>query len=237
MNFIWAALALYAVQWAALSFVADQWTFLLGTSHIAIALLVTGVSLLCGKHTTIVRSVLVLWSIFAWGDVVKFFVWAYTDTHLDTSAPAALVFTAWLLFIVRRKYDVPSGEVSQNNITLLVKRPSGWWDMLKGLVGVPVSSVCIALNQTVWAYRKRSGEFEVFSLTQAVKAKHIVVDTGVPATPEMVMLLNGLAGAPRGAIPCRCVWTIRKVLDLLGGKYAIKSVFDYIPGFYAMRIL
>lgn len=237
MNLIWAALSLYAIQWAALQFVSDQWTFLLGASCLSVALLVTGVSLLCGKASIVARSVLVLWALFAWGDVAKFIVWNYTDTHLDLSVPLALIFSAWLLFLLRRKYGRPSDQISKNNITLLIKRPSGWLDFAKGLFGAPVSSVCICFNQVVWSFRKRTGKFEMFSLSPAVIATHISIDTGIPATPEMVMLLNRLAGVPRGSIPCKCVWTIREVLDLLGGKYAIRSSLDYIPGFYAMRIL
>ena len=237
MSFVGAALALYAAQWVALPLVTDEWTFLLGASCLTTALLVTGVSLLCRESTVLVRSVLVLWALNTWADVAKFAAWNYTDTRLDLSVPLALLFAIWLLFVVRRRYDMPSDRISTNNVTLLIKRPSGWLDFVKGLFGAPVSSVCVCVGQTVWAYRRRSGEFEMFTLAPSIVRDHIAVDTGVGSTPEILAALNSLVGAKRGPLPYKCLWTIRNVLDMIGGKYVVKSWLDYVPGLYAMRVL
>jgi len=237
MNLIWAALSLYAIQWAALPFVSDQWTFLIGMSCLTTALLVSGVSLLCRSSSLSIRSALVLWAISAWADLAKFMVWSYSDTRIDLSVPLALMFVVWLLFLVRRKYNIPNSPISQSNVTLLLKRPYTIPDLVKGLFGAPVPSVCVCINSTVWSFRRRSGMFETSTLTFAIRGSHIAIDTGVPATADMVGMLNSLVGEPRGTIPCKCLWTIRDVLNMIGGKYAIKSWLDYVPGFYVIRVL
>ena len=237
MKFIGLALLSYTAQWVALPFVDDQWTFLLGMSTLPAALLVTGVCRLCVTSSVLIRSVLTLWAIFAWGDVVKFMAWNYFDSHIDTSVPMALVFAAWLMLLVRRRYDRKSDLVRDGYVTLLIKRPDGMLDMVKSLFGAPIPSICVCIGDDVWSFRRRTGTFKLFQINARIRDTHVCVDTGIRATGWERYLLNDLVGTPRGMIPCKCVWVLDDLLPLLGGKYAIRSWFDYIPGIYAMRVL
>jgi len=238
MVLIWIALATYAVQWFALPFIADQWTFLLGAECLTIALLVTGIWRLESGRGLLIRSVLTLWMVGGWGDVVKFVAWGYCGTHLNLSAPMALVFAVWLLAVLNRKYDLSSGRerFDVGNVLLLVKRPESGWDVVKALFGSPAASVCLSAYGKVWAFRRRTGVFELLDLHDPFLARHWAIDTGVPANLDFVRRITAVVGTPRG-FGYKCVWAIRGPLNSLGGKYAIKSWIDYIPGMYIMRIL
>jgi hypothetical protein len=64
---------------------------------------------------------------------------------------------------------------------------------------------------------------------------HVAIDTKTPCNERIIAELEKIVGTNR--LPnCKCVFAIRKVLNLIGGKFAVRS-FDYIPGIYAARIL
>lgn len=237
MKFIWAALGIYAAQWASLPFIDDQWGFVVVSQLVIIALLVTGAFRLLYGESVLVRSVLALWSIGAWGDVASGTAWNYFGMYVDMSASSALVFAVWLIFIVRRKYDTKNDTIYADSVVLLVKRPVTGWDMVKSLFGAPAPSLCVSIGGIVWAFRKRTGVFEMLPMTDRMRASHTAINTGMRSTPDIIAQLGRMVGTPRGIIPCRCVWTIRNVLQQIGGKYAIKSWFDYVPAIYVMRIL
>ena len=229
-------MSLYAVQWAALPFATSQWVFLLGTSYLAIASLVTGISILCAKQIFLIRSVLVLWSLSAWLDVIKFIIWQGYDKEIDLSVPLALIFALWLIFILRRKVMRKSDLIKPQNITLFVLTPKTNWDIVKSLFGAPAPSICIGAEGKVWSFRKKTGRFEVFTPTESFLASHTAIDTGVGITDRVRNKLNTMVGAPRGAA-FKCIWQIRHPLNMLGEKFSIKTWFDYVPSIYLMRIL
>jgi len=236
MRFIWAAMTLYAAQWYALPYLSDQWAFLLGTSYLAVALLVSGIFSLLETRSLFTASILALWSLDAWADFLKFILWNYSDAAIDLSIPLALVFACWMLFIVRRRYTFKNDEFSTENVFLLIKKPENCAETLKSIFGSPAASLCVTAYGKVWSFRHKTNRFEVFDINPSFLAKHLAVNTGKAANLELVKLLTGLVGLPRG-LGYKCIWAIRDPLNSIGGKYSIKSWFDYIPGFYVMRIL
>lgn len=237
MTAIWLALATYLLQWVLLPFVSDEWVFLLGMSCLEVALSATGVALLCKDKPLILRYAIVVWSICAWGDVAKFLLWNISDLRLDLSVPTFLAAGVWFLHIAYRRYDTTSATIHPSQVYVLLKRPTSTWDLVKSMLGSPAASVCICINDSVWAFRRKTGMFEKFALTKTFLDSHVAVSTGQTADVRMTSRLDYLVGTPRGIVPCKCVWRIRDVLNTIGGKFAIKTWLDYVPSFYAMRIL
>lgn len=236
MMLVWAALCMYAVQWIAGPHVDAQWEFLLGTQTLAIASLVSGVAVLTsGKHV-LTRSVMVLWALMAWADFGKFILWNYSDKSIDVSPIIAALFSAWLLHLYQRRYDRDSDTLSANTVMLLFKRPKHLPDLIKSLIGAPTSSICFYIDGKVWSFRKRTKRFECFDATPEFMRGHVAIDTGCRDVDTVSDALDSLTGTPRGAA-CKCVWTIRHVLRMLGARFEIKTWFDYVPSLYMARIL
>lgn len=236
MRFIFAALCLYLFEWVG-AFAGDfKWDFLLGCQLLSVALLVSGVFVLCSLKTLLLRSVLCLWAIAAWVDILKFGLWSISGRSIEASIPIAIIFSLWLTLVLGRRYDRKNDTIKAGNVTILIKRPKGILDVFKSLFGAPAPSICLSVNGRVWSYRKRTSQFETFPLNTVFLASHIAVDTGAVATPELLAQLNSKLGEPRGNA-CKCIWTIQDPLNMLGGKFRIKTWFDYVPSFYIMRIL
>jgi hypothetical protein len=126
--------------------------------------------------------------------------------------------------------------MSKYNVNILFLRPIKNVDVLKAFFGLPVSSVCLVVDGQIWSFKARTGIFECRPYNSAILKTHIIIDTKVTTNHVILEELNKLLGESRTPY-CKCVWTIRRVLNLLGGKFAIKNWFDYIPGIYASKIM
>jgi len=236
MMFVWAAFSLYSIQWIFLPFVENQWEFLFGFQLMMIAFLVSGIANLFSNEKIILRYTVILFAIMAWADYGKYILWTYSDKSIDTSVPIAIVFAVWIIHLQRRKYDRPNDQITTNTVMLLIKKPDGVSEMLKSILGYPTSSLCFYADGRVWSFRKRTNRFESFFLTQSFLEDHVAIDTGHPVNADVINGLENLIGTSRG-IACKCVWTVRRQLNLLGGKFSIKTWLDYIPSLYIARIL
>ena len=226
----------YVLEWVLYDFVPDQWTFLLGSKTILCALVLTALLIYTDKLTLFIRSIIAWLVIDAWCNVVEFAVWQWSNETLNSTWFAALVFFLWLLFVVKRKYHRKIDLVNLENINLLILKPRNHFEVIKGLIGYPCASICIASNNYVWSFRKRSGVFERIPYSPDVLKNHMVIDTKIKATDDVIDSLNSIVGTKR--FPCvKCIFTIRHVLNKIGGKYRIKTWFDYIPGVYFMRVI
>ena len=154
----------------------------------------------------------------------------------DTSSAETILFLIAMVYLIGRDYDVPGGAHNPNKVCIMLLRPRSTFEVIKAFVGLPVSSVCIAANGQVWAFRHKTGRFERMPYNRAWGYSHITIDTGIMPTEKIIAALDASVGSSCG-IGCKCVWTIRHVLALLGGEWNIRTRFDYIPGVYAARII
>ena len=88
----------------------------------------------------------------------------------------------------------------------------------------------------MWSFRHSTGLFSRSIYNPAWLHDHTVVDTGVTVTPEILKELNNVLGVGRFPF-CKCIFALRKVLNLMGGVYKVVSWIDYIPGIYARKLL
>jgi hypothetical protein len=186
------------------------------------------------KESLVTRSLLALTCVYVWEQGLVYLTWQLADRQLDLTVPSLCVFALWLVFILEREYDVESDEINASTVNILFLSPRNTYEVIKGLLGIPVASICIVAGGYVFAYRS-SGKFEKTMYTNLWAKRHIVIDTKVPFQ-SVFSALEQEIGEPRKPYT-KCVWTIRHALNRLGGKYQIKSPLDYIPAFYALRII
>jgi len=233
---ILSIISLVISEWLIIPFIDNQWELTLFIQYILIALLFTYISYLILDRKLLERSIFVLLTLDAWFDVFKFALWQYSNTAIDFSIIGSLMFFCWLLFVIKRQYPEKLDLVNLDNINILILKPKTIFDVIKGLIGYPASSICICANGYVWCFRRKSGVFEKMPYHYQWTESHLVIDTGIKCTQEHKQMLDNLVGTVR--TPCiKCVYVIRCLLNTLGCKYSIKSWFDYIPGIYFMRIL
>jgi len=233
MKYIYLVISLYCAEW--LFYPDAEWEFLLLNKYLIIATLVTAIFVEF-KTSLVNRSVLALLTLSVWADFITFTLKHYGAINTDLSIPLALTFFCWLLYTIKRSYPESINSVNANRVAILVMKPKSEIDVFKSLLGAPVPSICIVSDGYVWSFRRHSGTFEKSIYNDNWLSDHIVVDTGIKVTLEMVKELEKVVG--KKSFPyCKCVWSVRKVLNMLGGKYRVVSWLDYIPGFYALRIL
>jgi len=211
-----------------------EWEFLLGTKYFIIALLVT--ALFAESKTTILnKSVLAILTLSVWCDLITYVLWQSKISNIDLAPLCALMFFVWLGMTVKRAYPNHIDSINGDMVCILVKKPSSQLDVIKSLVGFPAASVCIMSGGYVWSFRKHTGKFEKTLASHIYIENHLVVNTWTKTTPEIIEELEKVLGEKRFPY-CKCVWSIRKVLSLLGGKYKPKF-WDYLPSIYALKII
>lgn len=232
MKYIYLVIALYCSEW--ILYPDAEWEFLLGTKYLIISLLVTGLFIEL-KTSLINRSVLALLVLSAWCDLITYVLWQTGISHTDLSPLCALIFFYWLNLTIHRSYPDHIDSISIYMTCILIKKPTDSFDVFKSLVGFPAASVCILAGGFVWSFRKHTGKFEKTLISHFYLEKHLVVNTLIKTTPEIIAELEKVLGEKRFPY-CKCIWSIRKVLSLLGGKYKPK-LWDYLPSIFALKII
>lgn len=231
MKFVYLAILAYVAEWY-----FSEWEFLLGNKYLIISLLSSALLVESKNLPIYTRSILALITLTAYADLFNFILWHTSNKEIDFSIINALIFFTWLLFTVQRKYPEFVDRLNHDTVNILILRPKTTFDVFKGLVGFPAASICIYAGGFVWTFRKHSGKFERVHPSYLWLDEHLVVNTGIPATPEILNQLESVVGEKR--LPyCKCVYSIRDVLNSLGEKYKIRGWWDYIPGIYALKIL
>jgi len=233
---IYLILVVYLLEWVLYGFIPDQWTFLLGSKILLSALFATALLINTDRLHISVRCIIALITIDSWGNFLEFIIWQLSNESINSTWCAAIIFVLWLLFIVRRKYPEKIDLVNLDNVNILILKPKNTFDIIKGLFGYPAASACILSNGYVWCFRRQSGVFEKTEYRHYWTDTHLVIDTQIKCTDEHKIMLDKLLGISRFPYT-KCIYTIRYILNMLGGKYSIKSWFDYIPGIYFMRIM
>lgn len=221
-----------ALQWL----FPNNWEIILLSQYNIIAILFTYILNLLRNDRLLIRSLFALLALDSWCDVIKFGLWQFSDYAIDLSLLGLICFIAWFIFVLCRQYPYRLDLVNLENVNILILKPKTSFDVLKGLIGLPTASICLLVHGDIWGFRRKLGIFDVMEYHQEWTKSHLVIDTKIRCNSEIANLLVNLLGKKR--FPCiRCVWIIRHVLNAIGGKYAIKSWFDYIPGLYFMRII
>lgn len=230
MNYLFAAILVYLASYA--FHPNAEWEFLLGCSQLVVVLL--SIEFLRVSHSLSVmhRSVAALFAIACALDFAHYVVWVMYDVNI--SGALAVGFFTWLGFLILRPYNIEGEELEYGKVFILVKKPSNWVDHIRALIGVPAASICIRINDTAWSYRHRTGIFEKFDADTL--GGHVLINTGVPASRRITSALNALVGSKRG-IGIKCIWGIRGVLELLGERFKVRTLFDCIPGLYLRKIV
>lgn len=235
MKLFLAIVSVYAIEWSVSPFVADPWAFLLGSKSVLVALLAVGLLQTQRRESLLLRSAIALFALCASADAIKTVAWLYGGLSIDTSPVLAMAAFIWLLHTAQRNYAAPSDAFDPRYVYLLFQRPKSAFDVIKGLFGSPVGSVCLYADGFVWAFRRKTGRFEKSHCLPRLAASHLWINTGRCVTPPMLAELERLISTPRG-IGVKCVWIIRLALRELGTPYSIVRWTDYIPGLYALRI-
>lgn len=236
MKMIPAILGVYTIEWVANPFVADQWSFLLCSKYLLVFLLATQIFNRLDWRNPVLGSMVGLFVLSSFSDFVKIVAWNYWSQRVDTSPWMACLFITWLLYVIERRYPKNSAAFNPLHVHVLLLRPTSPIDVIKGLFGAPFSSVCIYAGGAIWAFRRASGVFEKTEYSPRWLERHVWIDAQQKASQELLSNLEALIGAKRGA-GCKCVWEIRNVLRLLGGKFVVKNWLEFVPGFYALKLL
>lgn len=235
MKLLLAILSVYVVEWIANPFINDQWSFLLCSKTVIVALLAFILLHAMRRESLWLRSAIALFALMSAADAMKLIAWIYVGLPFDPSPFMALISFAWLLHTVRRSYDTPNDTFDPSYVYLLFLRPKTSFDVIKGLFGAPVGSVCLYAGGFVWAFRRKTGCYEKSHCLPRLTASHVWINTNRHVSPQMMAELTSLLGTPRG-IGIKCVWIVRHALKELGAPFAISRWTDYIPGIYALRI-
>lgn len=232
MKYIYLAITLYCAEW--IFYPSAEWEFLLGTKYFIIALVTTGFFVEF-KTTILNRSVLALLALSVWCDLITYVLWQSKISDIDIAPLCALIFFIWLGATIKRAYPDYIDSINGDMVCILIKKPSSSFDVIKSLVGFPAASVCILAGGYVWSFRKHTGKFEKTLSSHVYIDNHLVVNTWKKTTPEIIEELEKVLGEKRSPY-CKCVWSIRKVLSFLGGKYK-PNFWDYLPSIYALKII
>ncbi len=179
------------------------------------------------------RSVIALLCIGSWVDLIGQLVWRVYQ--LDSSMPVFLIFSVWFMLTARRAYDVRGDVVLGDNVFIMLLRPATNWAVCKALFGFPTASVCVYASGNIWSFRAKTGTFDVYPVTDVWLRRHIAINTGVLCADHIQNKLDRLCGSPRWP-GTKCVWILRRFLTSLGPEFSPRW-FDYIPGFYALKLL
>lgn len=232
MKFVYLAVWAYVSEW----FVSGEWEFLLGNKYLIISLLATALLVESKNLPIYTRSILALVTLTAYADLINYILWQVSQKELDFSIINALVFFTWLLFTIKRKYPEFIDRLNHDTVNILVMKPKSTFDVFKGLIGFPAASICIYAGGYVWTFRKHTGKFERVHPSHVWLDEHLIINTFVTTTPEILNALERVVGEKRSPY-CKCIYSVRHVLNMLGEKYEVKKWWDYIPGIYALKIL
>jgi len=214
----------------------QSWPVALGLMYLFASISMQG-WFISAKHENILfRSILALLCIYFWSEWIVYLVWNFSGSRLDITPYAFLALCNWLLYILKREYEIVSHKFNPDNVNILLLKPRSSLEVIKAFLGAPVASVCVAIGGYVWSFRHKSGKFERMPFNNEWLNNHIIIDTGVPSSFRVLDALDKVIGEKRGSC-IKCVWSIRHALNLLGNKYAIKSWLHYVPGIYALRII
>lgn len=231
---IWLIPAIYLIEWWMFVFIQDTWDLLLGTKYLAVSVLAWILVSYSCNDTLFKRSLILLYAIDTTADVIRYISWQSSSKDFDLILHEVFIFIIWFIFIIIRDYEYKSDEINMENINIIAIKPKSNIDVLKGLIGLPASSICIATFDSIWAFNRKTGMFS------ERKYQHyndrIIIDTGIKCTDEILNELNKIVGTKRYPY-IKCIWSIRHVLNMLGTKYSINYWFDYIPGIYLMKII
>lgn len=232
---VWLTLIItvWAIEQVAQPFLspAETWEFALGAKYLSLAAGLQLALSLAGPERLLFRSILALFCIGAWVDVLGHTAWQVYA--FDSTLPVLLIWTAWFIPTLKKPYSFQSTPVRSGNVYIMLLRPRSTWAVCKSLIGFPVASVCLYANGSVWSFRAFTGTFDLYPANERWLRGHIAIDTGYTYTEEIQGVLDNLVGQRRGP-GIKCVWVIRKVLKKLG--YALRWC-DYIPGIFAQRLL
>lgn len=179
------------------------------------------------------RSLIALFCIFSWVDLVGQLVWEVCA--IDLAIPTMLIFSVWFILAAKREYCAAGDIVLGDEVFVMFLRPTTNIETCKALIGFPSSSVCIYANGNIWSFREKTGRFDTYQVNDGWLKKHIAINTKVKCSEQIICQLDRLCGVSR--FPgVKCVWTIREILASLGDKFTPRW-YEYIPGLYAMRII
>ena len=238
MKILAAIFILMIGEWIATPFIpiGISWQFALGAKYLVLSLLWIFALLSTTRERLIVRSIILLFCIDAWADLIIYMAWQGIGNSLDLSLQIFVIYIAFMIHILLREYDIHSDKPNAKNVTILLLKPKSHIELIKSFIGLPVSSVCIVAAGNVWSFRRKSGKYEKSRYNSSWLSNHIAIDTGIECEYATLEELNKIIGEDRYPY-CKCVYSIRHVLNELGGKFAIKTRLDYIPGIYVARII
>lgn len=209
------------------------WYLALDAKYLAVACVLQALLSEIRNKPLAYRSVIALLCIGSWVDLAGQLMWHVC--RFDSSVPVFLIFSLWFVLTARRAYEVRGDIVLGDNVFIMLLRPVTNWDVCKALFGFPTASVCVYARGCIWSFRAKTGTYDVYPVTDAWLRRHIALNTGVLCTDDLQYQLDRLCGTSRWP-GVKCVWVLRKFLKNLGAEYAPRW-FDYVPGFYALKLL
>lgn len=233
---IHAIVIIYLIEWLLSFYLSSTWEIELDIKFFVIAVLSTALLIETRRKSLMLRSILALVTLSSWSDFINYSLWQLSGRTINLSGIAFVIFISWLIFTIKRKYPDKIDCINEETVNILALRPKSSLDVIKALIGLPAASICIVADGYVWAFRKRSGRFEKGPYCSSWSESHIIIDTKVKITDNIINQLELIIGTKRKPY-IKCIWTIRNVLNSLGSKYMITSYIHYIPGIYFMKIL
>lgn len=232
---IQAVLIIYIIEWLLSFYFSNTWEIELQLKIFINAFLANALLIETRRRSLLLRSLLALITIGMWSDFVDYSLWQWSEQKINLSPISFIIFIFWLLHTIEREYPDKIDDLNEDNVNILILKPHRSLDLIKALFGFPASSICIVSHGYVWSFRRKSGIFEKSEYSNKWIDDHLIIDTRVKSNDKILLELNKIVGSRRFPY-IKCVWTIRHVLNLLGNRYMITSLFDYIPGVYFMKI-
>ena len=233
MSWIIALFFLFLIDWF---YYPVSWEYLLGSKILAVALALQAAYSLSNSFRY--KTILLLLAIIEWVVFFQYLIYLRMEHNSILFAFAYLIYIPCFLYVWQKGYNIKSDDYDKEFISFLFLRPtkkSGLFNIFRLFFGMPILSMCVVAENKVWCFRRNSGNFEFTEYSDKWLDTHILIKTDAKPAKKIIDELSYLVGERRFPY-IKCVYILRNVLCEMGGRYKIRSVFEYIPGIYAMRI-
>jgi len=186
------------------------------------------------------RSLLALFIYYLLFNVVTYWPSINGRTMLWAYAFIITIFIFRTYKINKRNYNEYSDNMKEDHVYLCLERSQKNRGVFTSLWGAPFSSISVYSGEHLYGYKwsKRTYMKRKIHKLHIIK-KYVVVDTNIKSSHALTQSLDQLQGEPasRYLLPrCKCVWTIRKFLKLLGKQYK-PTFLEYLPSLYARKLI
>lgn len=188
-------------------------------------------------HDTKAKSVLL--SLLLYNTYVLLTDWAMPYVSLTQWVLEILLFSAFAVYQVTKRYDLPSDKYNSENVLLAFYKPKTLRDYFITLFGQTGASMSIMAGGNWYMFKRNRTTLVRLKVHKCKLCDYVLVDTGLKVTENRIQDLDLLIGQkarrPQSLfMRCRCVMVFKDFLDKQGDGWKPKGL-DFLPSAYMLR--